>query len=223
MIADDDQLRAEMLGYDTCLISDALEKLALPIGVGAIRRLTTTRRIFGRAVTLKLEAFRGDVPKRHLGTAAIEAAKPGEIILVQHQARADCAGWGGLLSTAALAKGISGVVVDGLVRDVDESESLGLPVFARGATPVTARNKVVETATNVAIDFAGIAVAPGDFILADGSGVVAIQSARIGEVVQAARDMLALENGIRAALARGRSIGEAMSESYERAVGVPKK
>ena len=178
----------------------------------------TRKRIFGRAITVRLEPFRGDVPKRHLGTAAIDSAATGDVIVVEHQSRDDCAGWGGLLSTAALARGVSGVVVDGLARDIDESEDLGFPVFARGATPVTARNKVVETSTNQPISLAGVRVDKGDFILADGSGIAVIPQSRLNDVLVVARRMLALENGIRAELQHGKPISLAMNESYENAV-----
>lgn len=211
-------VRTEILGYDSCLVSDALETLGLPAGIKGIARQTTQKRIFGSAITVRLEAFRGDVPKRHLGTAAIDSATPGDVIVVEHQSRSDCAGWGGLLSTAALAKQVSGVVVDGMARDIDESEDLGFPVFARGATPVTARNKVVETSTNQAISLAGVPVKPGDFVLADGSGVAVIPRNRLNEVLEVARRMLALENGIRAALHQGKPISLAMNESYEKAL-----
>jgi len=205
----------EFLGYDTCLISDVLEKLGLPRGVSGISRLATSKRIFGPAVTVRLVEFSGDIPKRHLGTRAIEAAASGDVILVEHQARADCAGWGGLLSTAASAKGIAGVVVDGLARDIDECAELNFAIFARAATPVTARNKVVELATNVPIDIAGIKVQPGDYVMADGSGVAIIPRSELDKVATEARSMMAYENGIRAQLDQGISIGEAMDASYE--------
>lgn len=206
----------EMLGYDTCLVSDVLEKLGLPRGVMGVARLTTKKRVFGRAVTVKLVLFSGDIPKRHLGTAAIEAARPGDVIVVEHRARSDCAGWGGLLSTAANASGVSGVIVDGLVRDVDESEQLGFPVFARGATPVTARGKVVELATNIPVELGEVTVTPGDYVMADGSGVAVIPAERLDEVMAEARAMTVFEDGIRERLAAGASIGSAMDASYER-------
>lgn len=215
MNAISDNLRAELLGYDSCLISDALEKLGLPLGIAGIRRQATTHRIFGRAVTVRLVPFSGDVPKRHLGTSAIEAAEAGDVIVIEHQSRDDCAGWGGLLSTAAAAKQIGGVVVDGLVRDIDESAQLDFPVFARGVTPVTARGKVVELATNVPVDLAGVEVKPGDYVMADGSGVVIIPQERLADVLAEARSMIAFEDRIRARLAQGVSIGSAMDASYE--------
>ncbi|WP_295044698.1 RraA family protein [uncultured Paracoccus sp.] len=208
-------LRQEILTFDSCLVSDALERLGLPPGVTGINRQATARRIFGPVVTVRLERFDGTIASRHLGTTAIDAAKPGDVIVVEHRARDDCAGWGGLLSTAAKARGIGGVVVDGLVRDVDESEDLGMPVFARGVTPVTARNRLSEAATNEPVQIGGVTVAPGDYVLADGSGAAFVPRDRLAEVVETARAMLAAENGIRAALANGIAISRAMNHSYE--------
>lgn len=216
-------LRQEMLTYDSCLISDALERLGLPQGVTGISRQATGKRVFGPVVTVRLQPYDGTVAKRHLGTAAIDAAAAGDIIVIEHTSRADCAGWGGLLSTAAKAKGVAGVVVDGLVRDIDESEDLGMPVFARNVTPVTARNRVSEVSTNEPVTIGGITVNPGDYALADGSGVAFVPKDRLMDVVKTARGLLSVENGIRAALERGISISSAMNETYETLVGTSRK
>jgi regulator of RNase E activity RraA len=221
--ADTIALRQEMLTYDSCLISDALERLKLSPGVTGIERKATHKRIFGRVVTVRLVAHDGSIAKRHLGTAAIDAANTGDVIVVEHSSRADCAGWGGLLSTAAKAKGVSGIVVDGLARDIDESDDLGMPVFARGVTPVTARNRVSEISTNEPVVIGGVAVHPGDYVLADGSGVAFIPVDRLMDVVHTARQLLIVENGIRAALEQGVAISAAMNETYETLVGSGQK
>ena len=213
-----DALRAEMLGYDTCLLSDALERLHLPYGISGIRPLAAGRRIFGPAVTVKLESFRGDLPKQHLGTSAIAAALPGDIIVVEHHARSDCAGWGGLLALAAKARGIGGVIVDGLARDVDECADMDFPLFARGATPITARGRVMETATNGLVMIGAVPLRAHDFVLADANGVVILPQDRIDDIVGEARRLNAFEDGIRAAVTAGTPIGEAMNESYETAL-----
>jgi regulator of RNase E activity RraA len=214
----DGSTRRELLQFDTCLVSDALEKLGLPPGMGTIRRLTTKRRVFGPAITVQLDHFKGDVSKRHLCAAAVGLAKPGDVIVISHRARDDCAGWGGLLSTSASLKSVSGIVVDGLVRDVDESEELGLPVFARGATPVTARGRVVEVSTNQPLSIEGVTVAPGDYVLADGSGVVFIPKDRLLDLLRTARELQGFEDGIRAAVGAGQAIGDVMNKSYETAL-----
>ena len=129
----------------------------------------------GRAVTVLLGAPAAapapspGAPKRHLSTAAVDASGAGDVIVVAHQGRTDCAGWGGLLSRAAVIRGIDGVVVDGVARDLAEAAAVGLPVFASGSTSVTARGRAVEVCWGEPVEFAGVRVAPGDLVLADGA------------------------------------------------------
>ena len=112
-------------------------------------------------VTVKLEQDDGrPAASRHLGTAAIEAAQPGDVIVVEQRTGIDAAGWGGNLSLGAKLRGVAGVIVDGPARDVDEARGYDFPVFARDHTARTARGRIVETGTNVPItvgDVAGLA------------------------------------------------------------------
>ena len=88
-------------------------------------------KIVGRAVTMKIKPVGLDKPKQHLGTLPIDAAQPGDVIVIDNGGRPDTSCWGGLLALAAKTKGISGVVIDGACRDIDESRELGFPVYAR--------------------------------------------------------------------------------------------
>lgn len=143
------------------------------------------------------------------------AATVGDIVVIEHRGRTDVSGWGGLLSRGALAKGIAGVVVDGAVRDIDKAEELGLPVYARAAVPVTARGRVAEHAFNGPVTIAGTAVEPGDWLLADGSGVVFVPAARIENVLQTAERIFASEQLMARDIASGRAISEVMGADYE--------
>ena len=90
---------ARLLELDTCAVSDALDKLGLPSAVTGIVRLTTDRRIAGRVLTVKLDRAEGRPPSgRHLCTAAIESARPGDVIVVEQRTGLDAASWGGTLS-----------------------------------------------------------------------------------------------------------------------------
>ena len=200
---------------DTPTLSDALDALGLPGAVSGIGSLTVRRRIAGRVRTVKLGAPLSGLPKRHLGAGAIMAASSGDVIVVEHRGRLDVSGWGGLLSRGALARGVAGVIVDGAVRDVDEATELGLPVFARAAVPVTARGRVAEHGFGEPITVAGIAVAEGDWVLADGSGVVFVAAARLDEVLAKAETIFAREQLMARDIAAGRPIGEVMGADYE--------
>jgi regulator of RNase E activity RraA len=181
--------------------------------------LTGSHRIAGRVVTVKLAGADGRSSKRHLATAAIEASGPGDVLVVEHRSRMDCAGWGGILSRAARFRGIAGTIVDGCARDVDESREIGYPVFARGAVPKTARGRVVEEDWNVVLDIGGVRVEPGDLVIADGSGVVFITRARVEDVLGAADGIAARERAMAAAIEAGAPVGRVMAGDYEAMLG----
>lgn len=205
-----------LLRFDSCTVSDALEKLGLKGAVGGLAPQTLPgRRIAGRAVTVKLGAPMEGLPKRHLGAGAVMAAEAGDIIVVEHRGRTDVSGWGGLLSRGAVKQGVAAVIVDGAFRDVDEARDLGLPIFAYPPVPVTARGRVAEHDFNCPVTIAGLAVLPGDWLVADGSGVVFIPAARLEDVIAVANDILARETLMARDIDAGVPIGEVMGANYE--------
>lgn len=210
-------------GVDSCAVSDALDQLGLAGVALGLRRLTSPATVRGRVVTVRMgrpEALPdppgpGRGPRRHLGTAAVEAARPGDVIVIDNQGRLDAACWGGNLARAALARGVSAVIADGAVRDLDECEQVGLPVFAREAVPVTARGRVVELDWNVPVTISGITVEPGDLVVADGSGVVFMPASRAKEIGAAACRIVEKERLMAADIARGVPVSQVMGASYE--------
>ena len=201
---------------DCCAVSDALDKLKLGGVVSGLPQLSGTGRIAGRVITMKLGI--GTVapgPIRHLGTAAIEAANPGDVIVIEQKSGVEAGSWGGMLALGAKLRGVAGVVADGPVRDIDEAKSLDFPVFARGCTARTARGRVVELATNGPVEIGNIAVNPGDYVIADGSAVVFIKAEDIERVLDAAEAIASREAAMAQALRAGRPITEVMGANYE--------
>ncbi len=162
-------------------------------------------RIVGRAVTMKIKPAGLEHPKQHLGTAPIEAAHPGDIIVIDNGGKLEFSCWGGLLALSAKLKGLSGVVIDGASRDIDEARELGFPVFARGAVPMTARGRVVQESYNQDIQFAGVQCHPGDLVIADSSGVVIISQEKEDAVVTAAEMIYQKEQEMAAGIRKGSS------------------
>jgi 4-hydroxy-4-methyl-2-oxoglutarate aldolase len=201
---------------DSCAVSDALDTLGLKGAIAGIHRMSTDRRIAGRVVTVKLEKDDGrPAGSRHLGTAAIEAAQAGDVIVVEQRTGIDAAGWGGTLSLGASLRGVAGVIVEGPARDLDESRSHDFPVFARDHTARTARGRLVEAGTNVPIVVGDIAVSPGDYVVADGSAVVLVAQSEIDRVLDAAEAIAARETAMADSLRAGTPIGQVMGKSYE--------
>jgi 4-hydroxy-4-methyl-2-oxoglutarate aldolase len=210
-----DSLTARLAVLDTCAVSDALDKLGLSGAVIGIAALAGPAKVAGRVVTTKLGAPLPGLPKRHLGAGAVMAAKPGDIIVVEHRGRIDVSGWGGLLSRGAVRRGVAAVLVDGACRDIDESRALGLAVFARAAVPVTARGRVAEHSCQEPITFGAVAVKPGDLVIADGSGIVFVDQTRAEDILSTAENIHAREQRMAESIDAGTAIGEVMSADYE--------
>jgi regulator of RNase E activity RraA len=107
---------------------------------------------------------------------AVASILPGEVVVVGTGASVRNAPWGELLSTAAMARGARGAVIDGLIRDAKKILQLGFPVFASGMKPVDSRGRGLVVDYNVPVECGGVTVAPGDLIVADFDGVVAVPS-----------------------------------------------
>jgi 4-hydroxy-4-methyl-2-oxoglutarate aldolase len=203
---------------DACAISDALDRCGITGHVlDGLTRQTGTGVVAGRAVTVLLGPPSDTPTTRHLATGAVEAGDSDSIIVVAHQGRSDCSGWGGNLARAALARSIAGTIVDGAARDIDEAATIGYSVFSTSTTPRTARGRCSEHAWNVAIEVCGVSVAPGDLVIADGTGVVAIPQARADEVLAAAEQIAASEAAMAAAIIAGTPISQVMGARYEQA------
>jgi regulator of RNase E activity RraA len=108
------------------------------------------------------------------------------------------------------------VIVDGACRDVDEAREMEFPVFARGAVPVTARGRIMQESFNEEIQCGGVAVKYGDYVIADGSGVVFIPAEKAEEAILKAEAIVQKEKKMAEAVSAGRSVLEVMeSLSYE--------
>jgi len=214
-VAEDRAALVVRLGaLDTCAVSDALDRLGLAGAITGIGPLVAIDRpLVGPVVTVKVGPRRDALPRAHLGASAILAARPGDVIVVDHRGRLDCSAWGGILSLAARERGVAGVVVDGACRDVDEARAMGFPLFARAAVPVTARGRIVEESFNEPVTLASVPVAPGDLLIADSSGVVVVAWANALEVVALAEKISEREAGMAAAVRAGASIVEVMHDT----------
>ena len=96
----------------------------------------------------------------------IDGANPGDVGVIVMEGSLDVAAIGGLMGTAAKARGMAGMVLDGAVRDLAELRALDLPVYARAVSPATAVSRYASVAKDVPVECAGVTVSPGDIIVA---------------------------------------------------------
>ena len=205
-----DRLRA----LDTCAVSDALDTLNLPGATTGIRPLwSVTAPVAGRVRTVLAGPRQSGAPAPHIAAAAIEAAEPGDVLVIANGGRTDVSAWGGILTLAARRRGIAGVVIDGACRDIAESADQGFPVFGRAVVPVSARGRIVQLAMDDPVEFAGVVVRPGDAVLADRNGVVFVPAADLDRVVALAERIVAREGAMADAVRAGQAVTEVMHDT----------
>ena len=149
---------------------------------------TPAPRIAGPAYTVR--CVPGDNLMLH---AAIYRAEPGSIIVVE-SGDPDYALSGGNVCAVAQRRGIAGFVLDGLIRDLGEVREAGFPVYGRGVIPIPGLKKEIGS-LGEPVRCGGVLVHPGDIVVADEEGIVAVPAARQAEVLGAAQAKLEKEAG----------------------------
>jgi 3-hexulose-6-phosphate synthase/6-phospho-3-hexuloisomerase len=193
----DQEIREILREVSTSNISDAMHRKGAMKGIHPLIR----GKMVGTAITV--QAFAGDWAKT---VEAIDAAKEGDVIVIYNESK-DVACWGGLATLSALNKGISGVVIEGAVRDIDEIEHLGLPIYTSNTVPNAGDPKGFGE-INAEITCGSQTVKPGDYIVGDESGVVVIPKERAYELARRAKEVYKTEKRIFDEIKRGGTLSE---------------
>jgi 4-hydroxy-4-methyl-2-oxoglutarate aldolase len=141
--------------------------------------------------------------------AAMDDIAPGDLVLIAAGGSARAACWGELFSTAARARGARGTLIDGYCRDAQVIAALGYPVWCRGLLPLDVKGRLAVTAWRRPAVVGGLPVRPGDLVVADADGVVAVPAGLAAETVRRALEKVSKENGVRDALAEGSTLRSA--------------
>ena len=152
-----------------------------------IKPLAPRTRLTGQARTVTCMV--GDNGAIH---AALRLIGPGDVLVIDAGGHADTALWGGLLTQAALSRGLTGVVIDGAVRDVAEIREAGFACFAAASVPAGPHKGFGGTIDGV-IACAGCTVAPGDIVLGDDDGIAVVPLGRAEAVLADCHAKLAQE------------------------------
>jgi 4-hydroxy-4-methyl-2-oxoglutarate aldolase len=197
----------------TPVVADVLDKLGFRHQSlhSRIRPLFPEAKCAGFALTVQTVPARELQPAHPYAgeLAAVDSLTTGDVLVVSESAWSF---WGELLSTAARFRGCRGVVLDGPTRDTVAIQEMGFPVFNVGIHPADSLGRIDVTAHNVPISCGDVLIYPGDLILADHDGVVAVPLAIAEAVLAKAEEKVSGENLVRKALAGGMTTAEAFAK-----------
>lgn len=226
----DENLRDRLLAVGTATLSSQLLKRGLRnVFVAGLAAANPQRvRMVGPAYTLRFIPAREDLavsgsvanpanPQRF----AVENMPAGHVLVIDAGGRTGCGTLGGILVERLFRRGAAGVVADGALRDADELTAAELPLFCRGFAPPPSYAGMIPVETQGAIGCGGVAVFPGDIVVADHDGAIVIPQHLAGEVARDALEQERVERFAKRRVAQGTSIvglyplGEAMRAEYE--------
>ena len=193
----------------SCVVADSQERAN--IMKSYIRLLDNRTKIIGPALTVKLST--GDLVDC---LDALKVAQEGDVIVVDAFGETETSIWGGLMSGLCKAKGVSGAIVDGAIRDTDETRDMNFPIAAKAIvprsthSPYSDRYEPIEI--NVPIQCGGICIHPGDIIVADEIGVTVVPKEEAETVLYKARDQAEKEEKTRQRIKEGKSVDELLDE-----------
>jgi regulator of RNase E activity RraA len=213
--SDDSALLADFRRVEVASVSDALEQL-LGERMYMSHRMHPifTTKFAGYARTVQLKKDEGNTDPAALSgmLTAIDQGSTDSVYVMTVEDGEDIAGMGGLMGTAMAARGYAGAVIDGGVRDVAYLRKIGFPVYATGIVPSTSVHHYRFAGAQMAVTCDGVAVNPGDIVVADSDGVAVVPRAKAREVLSIAQQMDFKEHSMYAVIEQLKSIVEAVKK-----------
>lgn len=187
---------AALQGLPSSVVGDVMDRMNGTVGLMPVNRSAVS--VCGNAFTVRVRA--GDNLMIH---KALTLLQPGDVLLVDGEGDTTRALVGEIMMTSARRRGALAFVIDGAVRDVDAFESQGFPCWARGVN-LRGPYKEGPGSINVDVQIGGMLVRPGDVIVGDGDGILAVPPAQALAVATRAREKVAQEQASIAAILAGR-------------------
>ena len=189
----------ESRGYEHCFINE-------------LDALHPDRRLVGRARTMRYLPTRPDLreeiysERQQLNYVSAEEAQPGDVLVFDAGGDTRSAVSGEITTVRFLARGGTGLIVDGALRDVPEIAGMPLQVYQRRGQASSVRPNLMSVDYQVPVRIGSVTIRPGDLLLGERHGILVIPAALAEEVVDAALAKQDLESFQRKLLLEGRSI-----------------
>jgi regulator of RNase E activity RraA len=187
--------------------------------IGGLRVIQPDHVMVGRALTLRLMPRRPDLEERvrgegpYLVARAVTQTRAGDVMVVDAGGCVDAGFIGDILVAGFMARGGAGLVCDGAVRDLSYLRTLDLPLYIRGAHASGIGRRLLGLDLNIPVRIAEVTVLPGDLLMGDAEGVLAIPAELAEAVADEALETDAKETFLREKLAEGVPITQAYPPS----------
>ena len=201
-----DSLVDQFKELPTACISDAMDRLGILGSALGIMPLKDDLKLVGRAFTVRYTPvgagggtvgdFIDDVPK-------------GGVVVISNGGRMDCTVWGDIMTTTAMVQGIAGTVIDGVCRDVSYAVSKSYPLFTCGRFMRTGKDRVSVAEVGGVVTIGDASVTPGDIIVGNADGIVAVPQKRAQEIYDLALKIERVEEKIISEIEKGTPLAEA--------------
>ena len=192
----------------SCMVSDVMERART---MHSAIELRVGERFVGSALTVRLAP--GDLVDC---LDALPVADAGDVIVVDAAGETETSIWGGLMAGLCRMKGVVGAVVDGGIRDIDEIADVGFSIASRSVVPRSTHSpysgRLEPIEINVPITCGGCLVEPGDIVLVDEIGAVAVPRAEAADVLRRAQELAEREEATRRMIRAGRTVDELLAE-----------
>lgn len=204
------RLIEEYRDLSTVIVSDALDMMTRR---NHVLDAAIQKRAGGKLVGPAVTVLTGLTSERVVHTASmqvIDEAEAGSVVIVGVESELNAAMWGDLETATARARGLAGVVTDGAVRQNNPDLATGFSIFSAAKSPAGGYGRLKALVPNAKIRCGGVEISPGDLIVADDNGVVAVPQTLVRNVLANAKDAMRRQQKLLDVALATRSIREAV-------------
>lgn len=194
---------------ETGAVTDSLNRLRLDGWMTGLHPVNKAHRIAGRAFTIQYSHVKDDAQRTYNYYNVLDEIKPGDVLVVAANGCTNAI-MGENMQHAALKKGSGGIVLDGSIRDAGVIGRVELPVFKRGNAIRFMPDNFKIVGINVPVTCGDILVNPGDYIVGDVDGVIAISPEYVERILDVAEKIMVIEDQMDKALEMGKSMKECL-------------
>lgn len=203
----DAHLIAELKTLDTTTLTDAMDRLRLPVaGLAGLKPVLPGRIVCGPAFTVRFSPVE-DI--RDSAGDFLDDVPPGRIVALDNRGRTDSTVWGDIMAIAARERGVEASFIDGVCRDVTGVREADYPIFSKGHYMITGKGRTKLDAVEVPITLCDVMVRPGDMLFGDDNGAIVMPAARVADILEVAKEIAATEAEIIAHVRAGSTLREA--------------